>query len=536
MPTPTEILQVLAAITNEQLIIAIIWHALIAGTLIGIVLGWRPTKKAGAAALAIPLFSVSILAWAYRNPFNGLVFLIFALAFIALAVRRPGEAVDPPPAWASAIGAVLIIFGWVYPHFLGDGSWLRYLYEAPTGLIPCPTLSFVTGFALLANGFSSRAYSVALGGLGLFYALFGALRLGVRIDFVLGLGCRLSPGPGAVAPGFPLLSQNRLLEIGNAAPRRGRSWSRTDPGKIFKRELIRPDECARLARVCRRSARSHDPSSGGGARKMSESWENPVTVVPHENLVPVSDHLSKMFDIPPSRMFLINKSLAVYKNRRPDSPMFDASQGDGGASLPGVPEELLVTALDLQRRHGSAYDMPYGTDAFRRVVVEKYWKLDPDSGLGPANVLATVGGRDALVKAYTAMLALGHGRAGDLLIVGRVPWISYNWGPYGVGANVLLAPGRPEEGWAYTEDGLRECVSYAASLGRKIAGIIITNPDNPTGHTLTVGRAGPPGEDRPAARRRPSSSTIGCTTTSPTNGRWSSTPSSRRSVPRSGRG
>jgi aspartate aminotransferase len=221
---------------------------------------------------------------------------------------------------------------------------------------------------------------------------------------------------------------------------------------------------------------------------MSESWENPVTVVPHENLVPVSDHLSKMFEIPPSRMFLINKSLAVYKNRRPDSPMFDASQGDGGASLPGVPEELLVTALELQRRHGSAYDMPYGTDEFRRVVVEKYWKFDADSGLGPANVLATVGGRDALMKAFTAMLALGHGRAGDLLIVGRVPWISYNWGPYGVGANVLLAPGRPEEGWAYTEDGLKECASYAAGLGRKIAGIIITNPDNPTGNTLTVER------------------------------------------------
>jgi len=197
---------------------------------------------------------------------------------------------------------------------------------------------------------------------------------------------------------------------------------------------------------------------------MSESWENPVTVVPQENLIPVSDHLSKMFDIPPSRMFLINKSLAVYKNRRPDSPMFDASQGDGGASLPGVPEELLIQALEIQRRHGSAYDMPYGTDEFRKVVVEKYWKLDAASGLGPGNVLATVGGRDALMKAYMAMLALGHGRAGDLLVVGRVPWISYNWGPYGIGANVLLAPGRPEEGWAYTEDGLKACADVLAHV------------------------------------------------------------------------
>lgn len=221
---------------------------------------------------------------------------------------------------------------------------------------------------------------------------------------------------------------------------------------------------------------------------MPESVESPVTVVPHKNLIPVSGHLQNMLDIPPSRMFLINKSLSVYKNRCPQSPTYDASQGDGGASLPGVPEELLVKALELQRGHGSAYDMPYGTDEFRRVVVEKYWKLDADSGLGPANVLAAVGGRDALMKAYTAMLALGHGRAGDMLVVSRVPWISYNWGPYGIGANVLLAPGRPEDGWAHTEDGLKECAAYAASLGRKIAGLIITNPDNPTGNNLSVDR------------------------------------------------
>ncbi len=129
--------------------------------------------------------------------------------------------------------------------------------------------------------------------------------------------------------------------------------------------------------------------------------------------------------------------------------------------------------------------MPYGTDEFRKVVVEKYWKIDSATGLGPANVLATVGGRDALMKAYSAMLALGHGRIGDLIVVSRVPWISYNWGPYGIGANVLLAPGEPEHGWAYTNDALEECVAWATRSGRKIAGLIITNPDNPTGNTIS---------------------------------------------------
>ena len=212
----------------------------------------------------------------------------------------------------------------------------------------------------------------------------------------------------------------------------------------------------------------------------------PVLAVDEKNLIPVSDHLKQMADIPPSRMFLINKSLKVYVEKNPGAKIFDASQGDGGASLPGTPKALLERALQLQLEHGTAYDMPFGTDAYRKAVIEQYWKLDSSSGWGPANVLGTAGGRDALVKAYQAMLALGHGRQGDLIMVSRVPWISYNWGPYGVGANVLWAPGDPSQGWAYSEDAIRESVKYAESKGRKIAGILITNPDNPTGLTITV--------------------------------------------------
>lgn len=219
---------------------------------------------------------------------------------------------------------------------------------------------------------------------------------------------------------------------------------------------------------------------------MSIANTTPVFAVDETHLIPVSEHLKHMADIPPSRMFLINKSLKVYVEKHPGAKVFDASQGDGGASLPGVPKALLERAAQLQIEHGTAYDMPFGTDAYRKAVVEQYWKLDSSSGWGPANVLGTAGGRDALVKAYQAMLALGHGRQGDLIIVSRVPWISYNWGPYGVGANVLWAPGDPAQGWAYSEDAIRESVTFAASKGRKIAGIIITNPDNPTGLTIAI--------------------------------------------------
>ena len=214
----------------------------------------------------------------------------------------------------------------------------------------------------------------------------------------------------------------------------------------------------------------------------------PTYAVPDPNLVPVSAHLKGLATIPPSRMFLINRSLKVYAERNPQGKTFDASQGDGGASLPGVPLQVLERAAQMQYEHGTAYDMPYGTDAYRRCVLDKYWQINPGLGLLPGNVLGTAGGRDALVKAYQAMLTLGYGREGDAVIVSRVPWISYNWGPYGIGANVIWAPGSPKEGWAYSEDSLRASVEFAARSGRKVAGLVITCPDNPTGLTLSAER------------------------------------------------
>jgi aspartate aminotransferase len=214
----------------------------------------------------------------------------------------------------------------------------------------------------------------------------------------------------------------------------------------------------------------------------------PVPAVPESAWIPRGPYLNELAPIPPSRMFLINKGLNAYRANHPGAEVFDASQGDGGASLPGVAPEVLERAFALQSEHGSAYDMPSGTDAFRRSVVESYWRLESSSGWGPANVVATAGGRDALVKAYGAMLALGHGSLGDWILVSRVPWISYTWGPYGVGANVLLAPGSDAEGWAITPEAVQASVAFAARSGRKTAGLIITSPDNPTGLSLSPDR------------------------------------------------
>ncbi len=217
------------------------------------------------------------------------------------------------------------------------------------------------------------------------------------------------------------------------------------------------------------------------------SHDTPVYAVDAQHLIGVNDYPSKMTPIPPSRMFTIKKALDAYKAKvGQDAPVYDASQGDGGASLPGVPAHLLESALELQIKQGTGYDQPFGTPLFRKVAAENYWQLDAASGWTPSNIIFVQGGRDGLNKAYSAMVALGHGRVGDVLLVSRVPWISYNWGPYGLGLNVLQAPGDPADGWRYTPEGIRAAVEFAARDGRKIAGIVITSPDNPTGRTIPL--------------------------------------------------
>jgi aspartate/methionine/tyrosine aminotransferase len=216
------------------------------------------------------------------------------------------------------------------------------------------------------------------------------------------------------------------------------------------------------------------------------SLDAPQLVVPADHLALVDDSPRRMIDIPGSRMFEISEALKVYRADHPEGAEFDASQGDGGASLPGVSLELLDEAHRLQVEHGTGYDKPFGTPEFRRAVIEDYWQLDASTGWGPANIIACQGGRDALQKIYDAVQFLGHGRRGDMVVTSRVPWISYNWGPYAVGANVMLAPGREDEAWTLTPDALVACVDAAGDLGgRKVALLVITSPDNPTGRSLS---------------------------------------------------
>lgn len=188
MPTPDEILNGLSEIANTWRVLAIFWHVYFGILMLVLIRGARPPRRVAGVLLGLPLLSVSVLAWINGNPFNGTSFAVSGIALIALSTKLPLDRVRVAPWWTATVGALLFAFGWVYPHFLNTSSFLPYLYAAPTGLIPCPTLSIVIGLALILGGLGSRAWSLVLGVTGIFYGLFGSVRLGVLIDWVLLLG------------------------------------------------------------------------------------------------------------------------------------------------------------------------------------------------------------------------------------------------------------------------------------------------------------------------------------------------------------
>lgn len=185
MPTPDLIVQQLTTISNEWRTLAIGWHAVGAIALLAVAAGWQPSRTIVARLIVVPCWSVAALAWYYGNPFNGVVFTSLGVALTIIAVTMARVTPSAASKFERRVGAVLIVFGLIYPHFLDARSWLATVYESPFGLIPCPTLSVVAGVSLLVHGFDSRAWASILAAALAFYGLFGAVVLSVRIDVVL---------------------------------------------------------------------------------------------------------------------------------------------------------------------------------------------------------------------------------------------------------------------------------------------------------------------------------------------------------------
>jgi hypothetical protein len=122
-----------------------------------------------------------------RKSFYGTLFSILTILTLVFGLRASADPISFSGLPFLTAGIIMVVFGLIYPHFV-NGAFIKYLYASPVGLIPCPTLSLIIGFALIFNGFGSRSFTISLIAFGLFYGVFGVLKLSVHMDLFLLLG------------------------------------------------------------------------------------------------------------------------------------------------------------------------------------------------------------------------------------------------------------------------------------------------------------------------------------------------------------
>ncbi len=186
MPSAAEVLARLTMAASQYVAVAIGWHIVVLTVSLALVTRrFLPSARAATLALTTPLVSVAVVGFLSHNSFNGVLFGAAAIVLALLAVRARGRDGTSSPPVGAAIGIGAIVLGVTYPHFVAAETVLDFFYAAPTGVVPCPTLLVVIGFALLGGGFGARAWSIVLAAFGLFFGLTGVLWLGVTLDVAL---------------------------------------------------------------------------------------------------------------------------------------------------------------------------------------------------------------------------------------------------------------------------------------------------------------------------------------------------------------
>jgi hypothetical protein len=194
MPSSEALLGSLTTIANEWRMLAIVWHMALGASVVALIAGWRPSNCVVAYLLVTPLASVSAVAWAGGNPFNGAMFALFAALLVEIASRISSHPVHMARPLLFVPAAMLMVFGWTYPHFLERNPWTAYLYAAPMGLLPCPTLATVIGATVMLDFLDSTRWTATVAIAGLVYGAIGVLELRVNLDYGLLAGALMALG------------------------------------------------------------------------------------------------------------------------------------------------------------------------------------------------------------------------------------------------------------------------------------------------------------------------------------------------------
>jgi len=183
-----QILERSISIANDAMPLAVLWHFVLGGVLIAAVGGWRPSRRSCDLMLCVPLASVAIISAAFGAVVDAVAIGGLTVALAVLGWRTGRAPIEPGTSASDFAGGAMLAFGVAYPHFVAVTSPLEYVYAAPIGLLPAPTLALVTGLALFTGDHGGRTWARVLVAADVVYGLIGAVYLGVYLDVGLLIG------------------------------------------------------------------------------------------------------------------------------------------------------------------------------------------------------------------------------------------------------------------------------------------------------------------------------------------------------------
>ena len=163
------------------------------------------------------------------------------------------------------------------------------------------------------------------------------------------------------------------------------------------------------------------------------------------------------------------------------APLSDAAKARGtkvyhlNIGQPDLPSPQ--SALDAIRnidRTTLEYSPSDGYKFYRENLVEYYAKYDID--LTPQQIIITSGGSEAVLYAFMACL-----NPGDEIIVPEPAYANYMAFAVSAGAIIRTIPSSMESGFKLPEIG-----EFEAIINPRTKGILICNPNNPTGYVYTA--------------------------------------------------
>lgn len=185
MIQPNRLLESLFYIATRYQEFAIFWHLVIYLLLFFIIKQRRLPVVSLSLMIALLFFSVSAFAWQVKNPFNLAAFIMLGVSLIAASISlKRGSITFSSLQFSTITGIVSLLAGLFYPHFFGS-DWIKYLYAAPVGLIPCPTLLVAGGIVLIFMRNVPAWRLIILLVFEMFYGTVGAFVLGVGMDYFL---------------------------------------------------------------------------------------------------------------------------------------------------------------------------------------------------------------------------------------------------------------------------------------------------------------------------------------------------------------